>query len=111
MRRAHGGPGPSKPQVRKCRGGRARHEGIAHGSLPRSLVRGEIFFYDLRQAKIEDFYLVPLRDEDVGRLDVAMNDALGVRRLQSRRNLKSKIEHLIRGQRLLLQTSVFNSFL
>jgi len=34
------------------------------------------------QAEIENLRLVPLGDEDIGRLDVAMDDALGTRRVE-----------------------------
>ena len=47
------------------------------------------------QAKIEDFGLSARSKEDVGRLDIAMNDALGVRSRQRVRNLNTHIEQLV----------------
>jgi len=38
---------------------------------------------DLGETKVEDFGVAPLSDENVGRLDVAMNDALGVRSVKA----------------------------
>ena len=37
---------------------------------------------DFRQAKVEHFGLAALGDEDVGRLDITVNDALRVRRIE-----------------------------
>src|ERR1022692_1356212 len=42
---------------------------------------------DLRQPKVQNFGVSALRNKNVGRLDVAMNDPFGVSRIQRVRNL------------------------
>jgi hypothetical protein len=46
-----------------------------------------------RQAKIQNLSVISLRDKDVGRFDIPMNDARGVGRVQRIRNLHPKREH------------------
>src|SRR5438309_11728828 len=53
----------------------------------------------LGEAEIENLYLAALSDEDVGRLDVAMNDALGMRGFERLGELNADIEQAINGQR------------
>src|SRR5215470_20287652 len=47
------------------------------------------------QAKIQDSSVTPLRYENIRRLDVAVDDAFGVRRLQPFRNLDRQIEQFV----------------
>src|ERR1019366_5783340 len=47
---------------------------------------------DLRQPKIENLRLTSIRDEDVGRLDVAVGYAFGVRSVQGIGNLNAQVE-------------------
>ena len=57
---------------------------------------------DLRQPKIENLRLTSIRDEDVGRLDVAVDYAFGVRSVQRIGNLDAQIEHRLDLQRLAI---------
>ena len=52
------------------------------------------------QTKIEDFGLPALRHKDIGGLDVAVNDAFGVRSRQSVGHLNADVENLIDFHRL-----------
>src|SRR5260370_32029705 len=61
----HGAPRASQWTVRHCHGGRFGGH-------------GRILMPYFGQAEIENFYLAAGGDEDVGRLDVAVYDALGV---------------------------------
>ena len=49
---------------------------------------------ELCQAEIEEFDIAMTGYEDVGRLDVAMNDSFGVSSLQSGNDLAGKVEKL-----------------
>ncbi len=51
--------------------------------------------YELRQAEVEHLHLPGRRHENVGRLDVAMHDSLGVRRHQCIRDLHPHVEHFL----------------
>ena len=53
--------------------------GLAEVS-PSGVLRGA---FNLCQAEIEDLGMSAFRDEDVGRLDIAMDDSLGVRCFKS----------------------------
>jgi hypothetical protein len=55
---------------------------------------------DFCQPKIENLRLTSIRDEDVRGLDVPMDDALGVCRVESIGNLDAQIEHRFDLQRL-----------
>src|ERR1700732_1932463 len=44
--------------------------------------------------------MTALSDKDVSRLDVAMDDSFGMRRIQCVRNLDSQLQHLLKRQRL-----------
>ena len=55
---------------------------------------------DLRQPEIQNLRLSSIRDEDVRGLDVAVDDALRVGRVQSIGDLDAKIEHSLDLQRL-----------
>src|SRR5208282_2444927 len=55
---------------------------------------------DLRQTKIENLGLTSTRDEDVRRLDVAMHNALRVRRIQRIGDLDAEINRRLNLQRL-----------
>ena len=57
---------------------------------------------DLRQPKIENLRLTSIRDEDVGRLDVAVDYAFGVRSVQRIGDLDAQIEHRFDLQRLAI---------
>ncbi len=57
---------------------------------------------EFRQAEIKDFDQSAFCDEDVRRLDIAVNDSLGVRRFQRIRNLKANANDLVRGQRFAM---------
>ena len=53
----------------------------------------------LRQPEIEDFCRTPVRDENVRRLDIAMHDAPGMRRVERIGDLRAPIEQQIDGKR------------
>src|ERR1700730_1022937 len=55
----------------------------------------KFFGKKLGQTEIEDFRLAAFGHEYVGRLDVSMNDALGVCNIESVGNLNSEIEDLL----------------
>jgi hypothetical protein len=52
------------------------------------------------QAKIEDFGVAALGDEQVGRFDVAVHDPFRVRGVQRVGDLDSEFQHLIQGEGL-----------
>ncbi len=54
---------------------------------------------DFGQAEIENLRVAAKGHEDVCRLDIAMNDALGVSRVEGVGNLNSQIQHRVRRQR------------
>ena len=51
--------------------------------------------FHLRQAKVENLGLPSRRDENVGRLDIAVHDAFGVSGFQSVGNLNSEGQQLL----------------
>ncbi len=53
----------------------------------------------LGQAEVENFHVAALREENVSRLDVPMDDSFGVRGIKSVRNLNRNVEQLVDGQR------------
>src|SRR5436309_470839 len=53
---------------------------------------GNNVFLELGQAEVQNFYLFPFIDENVCRLDVAMHDPSGMRRLQCIGDLQSPIQ-------------------
>lgn len=55
---------------------------------------------ELCEPEVEDLGVAALRDEDVGGLDIAMNDALAVRRVERVGDLHAQIADLTRRQRL-----------
>ena len=55
---------------------------------------------DLRQPEIENLRLTSIRDEDVRGLDVPMDDALRMCRVESVGDLDAQIEHRFDLQRL-----------
>src|ERR1035437_9646085 len=57
---------------------------------------------DLRQPKIENLRLTPIRDEDVGRVEVAVDDAFGVRSVQRIGNFDAQFEHRLDLQRFAI---------
>ena len=57
--------------------------------------------HQLGQSKIENLGVPAPRDEDIRRLDVAMDDSLGMRRIERIRNLHAEIEHLLDRQRFI----------
>ncbi len=83
------------------RGHRVFHRGLARSRFARRL----------GQSEIEDFCLTVLPHKNIGRLDVAMNDPLGVRSRQSIRHLDTDVENLFDFHRLssypLLQAHSF----
>src|SRR5205823_8498626 len=68
----------------------------------------------LGETEIENLYLTALSDEDVGRLDVTMNDALGMRGFESLGELNADIEQTIKWQRrteqLVIKALAFEQF-
>src|ERR1700682_1802186 len=65
---------------------------------------------EFSDAEVQDFCLAAIGDEDVRGFDVAVNDALPVRSLQSASNLDGEIEQLFRWQRLGVLQIKSNSF-
>ena len=65
---------------------RRSHKGAAHGS-------------NLRQSKVKNFGVTTFRDEDICRLDVAVNDPSGVSRVQCVGNLDGEREKDFHFQR------------
>jgi hypothetical protein len=63
---------------------------------------GKLFGKKLGQTEIQDFRLAAFGNEYVGRLDVPMNDALGVCDIESVGNLNAEIEDVLDGERLAL---------
>jgi hypothetical protein len=61
---------------------------------------------ELRQAEVEHLHLAPPRDEDVGRLDVTMQDAFGVRGVERIGDLRGDLEHLAQIHRPPRQTAI-----
>ena len=57
---------------------------------------------EFRQAEIEDLGLPALGDEDIRRLDVAVHNSAGVRRIESVRDLDPQFEQLFSLQRTAL---------
>src|SRR5580704_6483834 len=55
---------------------------------------------DFGQTEVENFYLTSCGNKNVGRLDVAMNDSLGVCRVQCVGDLDAKIQQGFDFQRL-----------
>jgi hypothetical protein len=53
----------------------------------------------LGQPEIHDFDLAPRGDKDVGRLNVAVYDALGVRRIQRIRHLNGQVQKVVKVKR------------
>src|SRR6266566_6349890 len=60
------------------------------------------FQRDFRQSKIENLCLTSVREEDVRRLDVSVDDALRMCGVESIGNLDAQIEHSFTVQRLAL---------
>ncbi len=54
--------------------------------------------FELRQTEVENLRVPARGHEDVGRLDVAMHDALGVRRVESVGNLHGDVDQRIGGE-------------
>ena len=54
----------------------------------------------LCQTEIQNFGVPALGDKNVGRLDVAMDDAFRVRRIERVGNLNPQLQHLLERQRL-----------
>ena len=59
--------------------------------LDRARLRDLADALDLRQAEVEDLHLAARGDEDVRRLDVAVHDALGVRRFERVGDLDGRV--------------------
>ena len=62
-------------------------------------VRDDSRAFDLGDPKVEDFHLASWVEKDVGRLDVAVDDALGVGRLQRIGDLHRDVEQCVRSNR------------
>jgi hypothetical protein len=56
------------------------------------------------QSEIQDLGVSAARDEDVGRLDVSMNDSLSVSRIQGITRLDSDLEYFLKGERFILNS-------
>ena len=57
---------------------------------------------NLRQAEVEDFRVSLVSNEDVRRLDIAMNDAFGVRRIERVSDFYSNVQQLLEIHRTSL---------
>jgi hypothetical protein len=77
--------------------GRAQHR-AGHG-----LERDAGVLEVLRESEVEDLREAVLRDDDVGRLDVAVDDALVVGVLEALRGLRDDVDGLVDGQLLLVR--------
>src|SRR5436309_722036 len=55
---------------------------------------------ELGQPKVENLGLAALRDEDIGGLDIAVNDSFRVRSVQRVRNLNGEVEERLGFERL-----------
>ena len=74
--------------------------GAAEGDRRRvRVVRRRIGFDDLRQPEVEDFYLAVGREHDVGRLQVAMDDASLMGREQRVGHLPRDAQGLVHVER------------
>ena len=90
--------------VRHCAHGRsgARQQGIEHrrgGLRGIAGVAPDRTMRNLRQSEIHDLDLSARSDEDVGRLDVAVHHALGMRRIQRIRRLDRQIQQFVQLER------------
>ncbi len=56
--------------------------------------RSPVLGRQLREAEVEHLHRAAAREEDVGRLDVAMQDAFGVRRVERVGDLRRDVEHV-----------------
>src|SRR6266404_9961752 len=84
---------------------RAREVNRARPGL--GCVRGEVrVARQLGEAKVEHLQLTPLREINVGWLDIAVNDALRMGGIQRIRELNADVEELIDGHWAGLQTDL-----
>ncbi len=60
----------------------------------------------LRETKVEDFAVAAAGDENIGGLDVAVNDPFGVCGIQSVCDFYSQIQQLFEGQRLAFDATL-----
>ena len=72
-----------------------RRQRVFHGGIARSRIARR-----LGQSEIEDLGLTALPNKNIGRLDVAMNDPLGVRSRQSIGHLDANVEEFVDFDRL-----------
>ena len=70
------------------------------GARPGDIFGNKIFGNKFGQAEIENFGLTALGDEDVGGLDVPMDDTSGVGNVEGIGNLNPEVEDLFDRQRL-----------
>ena len=76
--------------------------GRGGGGCDQAGCRPRIVEGNLRQAKIEHLHVIPEGDEQVGRLDVAMDDAAPVSGVERIRNLAGEVDHSLGRDRALL---------
>ena len=62
----------------------------------------------LRQTEVQNLRLAPRGHEDVRRLDVAVDDALGVRRVQPVGNLNAQVQHFLGLEQLAAAMRCFS---
>jgi hypothetical protein len=98
---ADGGAGSGQEFFRRGRGHRGKADTFAG--------RGHF-----RETEIENLGVATSRDENVGRLDVAVDNSFGVRRVERVRNLNPQLQHLLKRQRLarnaVLERGAFHEF-
>ena len=106
--RPHGCAGQRQPQIR--RGWRGRRSVARIGQLRAPIVGAGRFLDHFRQAEVKDPGFAVIRDKDVGRLDIAMNNAFLVCRSEPGDHLHGEIKQLTGRQRLVLLASALNQF-
>src|SRR5215467_5998852 len=75
--------------------------GSGHGGLRTAGAHGAS---DFSQTEVENFGMAALRDENIGGLDIAMNDVFGMRSVQGIGNFDGESQHVAHFHRLSANT-------